>query len=133
MKKIIRFYVIDTFSLFLVNQIAGGLEFEQGYITLFLAGGALTLTSLLAKPVINLLLLPLNLVTFGVFRWVSSAIALYLVTLLVDGFKVVSFNFPGLATQWLDLPALNFNGFIAYIGFAFILSLASSILHWIFK
>lgn len=133
MKKIIRFYVIDTFSLFFVNQIAGGLEFDQGYITLFLAGGALTLTSLLAKPVINILLLPLNLVTFGVFRWVSSAIALYIVTLLVDGFKVVSFNFPGLSTQWIDLPALNINGILAYIGFAFVLSLVSSILHWIFK
>ena len=133
MKKFIRFYVIDTFSLFLVNQIAGGLEFDQGYITLFIAGGALTLTSLLAKPVINILLLPLNLVTFGVFRWVSSAIALYLVTLIVDGFRIVSFNFPGLSTKWFDLPALNVNGVIAFIGFAFILSLVSSILHWIFK
>ena len=88
-------------------------------------------SSLLAKPIINLLLLPINLITFNLFKWVSSAVALYLVTLVVDGFKITGFKFAGLTSQWLDLPSVNLNGFLAYVAFSFVFSIFASFIYWL--
>lgn len=133
MKRFLRHYVIDTFSLWTVSQIATGIVFEKGFETLFIAGLGFMGASLLAKPVINILLLPLNLVTFGFFRWVSAAIVLYLVTLIVPGFKLLRFHFEGLSSKWLDIPALNFNGILAYVAFAFLISFITSFIFWLVK
>ncbi|HJX59622.1 hypothetical protein A2V61_03090 [Candidatus Woesebacteria bacterium RBG_19FT_COMBO_47_8] len=133
MRKIIRHYVLDTFALYLASQLTSGMIFENGYQTLLLAGVALTITTMLAKPIINILLLPINLITFGLFKWVSSAIALYLVTLVVPGFKIIQFLFAGLTTKYFDFPAISLEGILAYIGFSFLLSLITSLLFWIFR
>ena len=133
MKRILKHYVIDTFTLYAVSSIATGMLFENGIETLLIAGLGFLGASLLAKPVINLLLLPLNMVTFGIFRWVSSAVVLYLVTLIVPGFKIVSFNFQGLISKWLDIPAVHLEGVPAYIAYALLLSIIGSVLYWIFK
>ena len=133
MKTILRHYVIDTVSLYLISQIAGGLVFENGYRGILLTGVGLSLVSLLAKPVINLLLLPINLVTFGFFRWVSAALALYLVTVLMPGFKITAFNFIGLQTQWFTIPAINLGGILSYVAFSFLLSIVTSFIFWLIK
>lgn len=133
MKKILRHYTIDTFSLWVLTNIAGGIVLEKGIQTLLVSGIALTGVFFLAKPVINLLLLPINLITFGLFRWVSSAVVLYLVTLIIKDFKIVAFNFAGFTSRWVDIPALNFTGVLAYIAFSFILSLIISFIYWLMK
>lgn len=133
MKRILRAYAIATFSLWAVSQIAEGIQFTGGLETLFLAGAGLMVALLVARPVINLLLLPINLVTFGLFRWVSSAIALYLVTLVVPGFNIASFHFAGLTSRWLDIPQLNLKGVLAYVAFSFLLSLITSLIYWLRK
>jgi len=131
MKKLLRHYIVDTTALFVVSRLADGLIFEKGIQTFLLTGLALTGMTIFAKPVINILLLPLNLITFNLFRWISSAIALYIVQLLIDGFSVVGFFFQGFSTQWIDIPALNFHGVLAYIAYAFVLSVITTIVYWI--
>jgi len=133
MKRILRHYAIDTFSLWTVSQIASGIYFDQGIKTLLMAGVGVTVVSIIAKPVINLLLLPLNLVTYGLFRWVSSAIVIYLVSLVVKGFKVISFSYAGFTSTWFDIPSINFEGFFAYVAFSFLLSVITSAIYWLGK
>ncbi len=133
MKKLLRHYIIDTVSLYLVSLTASGLIFGQGHDTLLIAGLGLMAVSIFAKPVINILLLPLNMVTFGLFRWVSSAIAIYLVELLISDFSIGVFNYSGYTSKWFDIPALSFEGFWAYIALSFLLSFYSSTMHWITK
>jgi len=110
-----------------------GLTFEKGIITLLMAAGGLSVASLLVKPIVNVLLLPLNLVTFGLFRWLSSAIALYLVTLVVEGFKVENFFFQGFSTTWFDIPTISLSGILSLIAFSLLISVISSVIHKIYK
>ncbi|MGB6839227.1 MAG: phage holin family protein [Microgenomates group bacterium] len=131
MKRILRHYAVDTFVLYVVSRFASGLQFEKGIETLFLAGAGLTVASLLAKPVINLLLLPINLITFNLFKWVSSAVALYIVTLVIPGFRIVGFMFQGFSSSWFDLPSISFGGFLAYVAFSFVFSLIASFIYWL--
>lgn len=133
MKRILRHYIIDTVVLFLVSQITQGLIFDKGMETLLLAGVGLMLVSLLARPVINILLLPINLVTFGIFRWVSSVLVLYLVTLVVPGFKILGFSSQAFTVYGLTLPAFNFSGIMAYLAFSFLISFVTSLIYWLIK
>lgn len=133
MKTVIRHFVIDTYCLFLVSKAADGIHLGNGIYTLIAAGIAITVVSLIARPVINVLLLPINLVTFGLFRWVASSIVLYLTSLLVPSFKIMYFHFAGLSSKWIDIPKLDFSGILAYIGFSFLLSLISSFIYWLIK
>lgn len=133
MKTVLRSYFTNTLALYLTSQIASGMIFGNGLVTLFKTGFFLALTTLIVKPIINLLLLPLNLITFGIFRWISSTISLYLITLVISEFSINSFSFQGLSSYWLDIPKFNINGIIAFVGFSFLISAISSLIHWIFK
>lgn len=133
MKRILRHFVIDSVSIFLVSSIASGMVFQKGIETLLLTGLGLTIASLIAKPVINILLLPVNLITFGLFRWVAAVAVLYIVTLVVPGFSITGFNYPGYSNVWFDIPAVVFAGFLAYLAFSFLHSLISSFIYWLIK
>ncbi len=133
MKKIFRHFTVDTLTLYAVSLFTLGLVFEKGLITVLLAGAGLTIASLLARPVINLLLLPINLITFNLFKWVSSAVALYLVTLVVPGFKITRFHFVGMSSNLFIIPSFSLEGVLSYVGFAFIISLVTSFIYWIIK
>lgn len=134
MKRILRSFVIEIVALYLVSRIASGLEFKNGLESLALAGVALSLATFLVKPIINILLLPLNLVTFGIFKWISQAVTLFLVDLVLADFAVVSFGFAGYSSRWFYLPALNLGSIpLAYIAFSLLLSILSGIIYWLVK
>lgn len=132
-KKIIRYFLIESFSLYIVSSHVEGIVFEEGVKTLFLAGLALTVATFLVKPVINLLLLPLNLVTFNLFRWISSAITLYIVTLIVPGFTIDKFFFPGYSSSFIDIPPIEVFGVLSFIFYSFLLSAIGSFFYWLVK
>ncbi|KKR99160.1 MAG: putative membrane protein [Microgenomates group bacterium GW2011_GWC1_41_20] len=132
-RRAIKYFLISSVTLYLISLVISGLVFENGINTIVLTGIALTVASLIIKPVINILLLPLNLITFGLFRWVGYAVALYIVTLVVPGFKIVNFAFNGMTSYWISIPAITFSGIIAIVAFSFIISIISSILDWLLK
>lgn len=132
-KKIARIFTVEAISLYVTTQLVEGVHFRGGVETFFWAVSALSITTYLIRPIINLLLLPLNLVTFGFFRWISSVLALYLVTLTVKGFYIDRFFFPGYVSYLLNIPQVDLNGFLALVAYSLSLLIISSILNWVFK
>ncbi len=133
MRTVIKHFLIDTISLYIISQSVAGIVFAEGMYTLLLAGFVLMLATLIVKPIINVLLLPINLITFGLFKWVTYAITLYLVTLVVPGFHLGEFIFKGFSSYWFSVPGISLSGVLAFIAFSFVISTISSILYWIFK
>lgn len=131
MKSLIKHFVIDTVSLYLASVLVTGIVFENGLATLLLAGLALTITGAVIKPVINIMLLPINLITFGLFRWVAFTITLYLVTVIIPGFKLLSFMFLGYHSLWISIPSFSFFGLASLVAFSFLISFISSLAYWI--
>lgn len=132
-RKAIKYFLVNSTSLYLINLAISGLSFSNGTSTLLLTALALMGASLVIKPIINILLLPINLITFGLFRWVTYAVMLYLVTLIVPGFEVTKFYFSGLSTYWITIPQISLNGILAFIAFSLIITITSSILDWLLK
>ncbi|MGD9129742.1 MAG: phage holin family protein [Candidatus Woesebacteria bacterium] len=80
------------------------------WTTLILAGVVLTLLQKIAKPVLKILFLPINIVTLGLFSIVINVALLWLATFLVPGFQIQAMSILGIK--------LGFIGTLVVISFA---------------
>ncbi|MFA7676307.1 MAG: phage holin family protein [Candidatus Shapirobacteria bacterium] len=88
MKKILKYILLFTFSLLTANQIWQNLSFEQMPLTIIKVAVILTIFELLLKPIIKILLIPINILTLGLFRMVIDALGLYLAVFFLSDFQV---------------------------------------------
>lgn len=131
MKTILRNTLIYALALVLLEQIDGGLQI-QGGITSYLFGGlALSLLFMLLKPVLNILSLPLNIITLGFFSFLSNTIILYIATVFVPQIKISSFTFNGASFAGFIVPQMYFNSFFAFVITALILSFVVGAIEWL--
>lgn len=134
MKWLLRIYAIELLGLYFVDIVASGLVYQDKLVGILITAGALAVGATLVKPIINILILPLSLATLGLMKFFSNAIILYLVDLALDQFKVTGFNFAGLTSPYLDLPAFSYgSGLFAYIAFAALISTITGLAHWLTK
>lgn len=131
MKRLLRSFLIHTAAIWLVSQQLGGLSYNDDLLILAVGGASLTLVDAFIKPLLNILLLPFNLITLGTFRWIVNVFTLYLATLLVRGFSVVSFTYLGANLGGFVVPQMEFGLILAYVAVAFFISVVSSILFWL--
>lgn len=131
MKGLFRSWLIHLGAIFFVASSVGGIDFGQDHKTLAMAALSLTLVDALIKPLINLLLLPFNLITLGTFRWISNVITLYLTTLVVPGFTISAFKYPGLVTPYFIIPEITLSLLGAYVLLAILISFIVSFFFWL--
>ncbi len=131
MKGILRSFLVHLIILWAIATYIGGILYGGQFQTLAMGALALTAVDTLIKPLVNLLLLPFNLVTLGTFRWISSVFTLYISTLLVPGFSVVAFKYPGLVSNWFIIPPIDLSLFGAYVAISILISICVSLVFWI--
>jgi putative membrane protein len=132
-KKYFRLFLINFLALWLIGQFFSGVSFTNGYQTIALASLVLTLAGFIIKPLVGLLLLPVNLLTLGAFRWLINVITLWIVTLIVPQFKITSFLFNGWVYQGFVIPAMFLNLFWVYVLVALTISLVTTLFLWLIK
>lgn len=134
LRLLLRSLAINVASVYIAVSILSGIvTYVGGIQTLVMAGLAIALGNLFVRPIINLLLLPIHLVTLGGFRWVSNVVILYLVTRFVSGLSINPFTFSGLTLPFLIIPAINFSAFGSFLFVTFIFTLIFHFLYWLFQ
>ncbi len=133
MKSFLRNTLFNAFTIFILSQMLPGVKVSGGFFTLILGGIALTLLLLILRPVLNILTLPLNLVTMGFFSFLSNVIIFYLLTVFVTGISITAFTFPGLSYAGFIIPQIYFNTLFAFIAVSFFQSAIFSFLVWLTK
>lgn len=133
MKTILRAVFLNLVTLYLVAMFFSGLTISAQAATYLSAGFVWTLLNKIVKPVIKLLLLPINLITLGLFSWVVNVITLFMLGAFISGVSVHAFTFPGFNYQGFTIPSLHFNLLFAYIATSFILSLVHSAIVWLLR
>jgi len=89
--RVILRWVGLSCAVWVTSQILPGVVVSP-FSVAFIVGACLTLFNMVIKPILSILTLPLNLLTFGLFSLViNSAIFWYLGT-LVTGFTVDKFS-----------------------------------------
>lgn len=131
MKSLLRSFFINTAAIFFAAQVVAGLSYSGRGETLLGAGLGLTLVNLLVKPIIKILTLPINLLTLGIFSWAIDILMLFIVTLIVPGFSIQAFFFPGFSGYGLVLPPFYVSTFLSFIFSSIVISFISSFLFWL--
>lgn len=133
MKAILRNTAIDSFSLYLLTLIISSISIAGGFFTFLFAGLIFFLMSTLLKPILKIITLPLNIITFGLFSFLINAIILYLLTVFVTQISISDFIFNGIGFAGFIIPKIYFNLFFTYIVSSFLLSAIISSIQWLIK
>lgn len=89
MKIILRWLIISA-SVWLTAQFFDGIIVSSVGVV-FVVGACLTLFNFFIKPIINILTLPLNIITLGLFSLIINGLVFWFIGGFVDGFTIVSF------------------------------------------
>lgn len=133
MKSFFRNCLFNGFSIFFLSLILSGVKVNGGITTYILGGVALTLLLAILKPVLNLLALPLNIVTLGMFSFLTNVIIFYFLTVFVTGISIGAFTFSGFSYSGFVIPSIYFNTLFAFIITAFFQALCVSFLNWLIE
>ena len=132
-KKHFRSFVFNTTALWFAAYLIKGVTISGGFKSFLITGLVLTLVNLFVRPLIKLLLLPVNLLTLGAFRWLVNVGALYLVASLVEQFQVSSFHFDGYNYQGFIIPQMDVSLFWSFVLTSFVISFITSLIYWLIK
>lgn len=129
MKKILKLTLLISFALVTQNQIWNNLTFQTPVITVIKVALVLSLFELILKPVIKVLLFPINVLTLGLFRIVINTVGFYLAAFVLADFIVGPIHTLPTSFQGIQIPPINLTGFWAHL----LNSTSNSFLLYIFK
>lgn len=84
-------YLGTVAAVILTVYLVPGISAPGGWLSVFLVALVWSAISLVIKPVLHLLTLPITLITFGLFALVLNALLFWLMAVLVPGFMVDGF------------------------------------------
>ena len=90
MKNLITVTLINAFALFIVSNMLNGIIIAS-WQTLFVSAIVLSLINIYLKPIIKIIMLPVNFLTLGLFTLFINAFLLTIVESLVKGFYIKNF------------------------------------------
>jgi len=131
MKSLLRSYLISLISLYLASLLIKGFTYQGGLPTLFLGAGAFTVINWFVRPIVKILMLPINILSLGLLSWLTNVVLLYILTLLVPQITIKSWNFSGLNIEGFTIPGMQFSVILTYIAVSFAISFIASFLHWL--
>lgn len=132
MKKLLRNTTVNSLALYILPSLVTSFELRGGFLMYIMAGLVFSLLSFIVKPILKILTIPLNFITFGLFSFVSGAILLYLLTIFVPQITITEFNFTGFEFLGFVVPRIHFNLLFTYIVCSFFISLMTSGIEWVF-
>lgn len=133
MKTILRAFLINLGALWVVSLVLPSLTINGGARGLIIGSLAFMAANIILVPLLRILLLPLNLLTLGIFAWLSNVLALYLLVNIVPTFKLLPYSFPGTTLNGFIIPAVFLSVFQVAIIASFLISLITHLLHWLSK
>jgi putative membrane protein len=90
MKMVLRFLGTVAAILLTVNLVPG-IVVSGGWLTIVLAALVWSVITMVIRPVLSILTLPVTIITFGLFSFILNAFLFWAMTLVVPGFAVTGF------------------------------------------
>lgn len=133
MRKLIKKYIINTVSIYLLSQLIAGISLKNSIEILIYSSFILTLLLLLVKPVVNLIMLPINLITFNLSVWVINIILTYLWIILVPDVTAAAWDFQGINLGFITIAPMNMPRWLVIITAGVVLSIFIRLFDWLMK
>ena len=127
MKRLFRLAVVNGLTLALLAYLFPQVRFASTWV-LCVSALVLALLTLLARPILKVLFLPVNLVTFGLFSWFINVIVLWLATILVPGFHIGQVMTPTIIIGPFIIPSTTLSALWSFIFISFLLSVGTGVI-----
>lgn len=131
MKTLLRYFLINLVSLYAVARLLPGLTYSGGFKSLAVGAFVFMSINLILVPLLKILLLPLNLLTVGIFAWITNVLALYALTTIVSDFQLNSYAFPGFSGNGLIIPSYTLSPFLVAVAASFLIGTVTHFLQWL--
>lgn len=89
MGLLVRWLVL-TAAIVIASYLISGIE-VSGFFSAFFAAAILGILNIFFRPILFILTLPINLLTFGLFTFVINALLLKMASGVISGFQVHGF------------------------------------------
>lgn len=103
--KLIYKLILNIFALAVVSYLVPGFVFETLWDTIVTAV-VIGVVNTFIKPILQIIFLPLSIVTFGVTAFLINVVLLWGVSFMVPGFHIDSFTTAVIASIFLALVSL---------------------------
>ncbi len=132
MKGFFQEVAINSVALYTTLNIFSGLAVTGGFWGIFTAAILITIGFRILKPVINIITLPLNVITFGLFQALVVAFIVFLITLIYPQMQITEFQFEGAQFFGIIIQPFFVSLFLSYIIISVTIYLINRSLFWLF-
>lgn len=133
MRHYLKTVILTVVTFYIIYTFIPVFTLPKGPENIFLVIGGFWVLSQIIKPIFSLVLLPINLLTFGLVSVIINITYLFALENFLPGFAINAYDFPGLDYEGIVLPAMSFSEVTTVILIGFALSLIQKILHIIFE
>jgi len=133
MKFILKKYLLSTAAVFILLQIVPAVSIAGSWQNLFFASFVLSIVTFILRPIVNLLLLPINLVTLNLSSWFVYLATFYVWTAMLPQIRISNWYISGLQVGTITVSAFNLVKWQVTVVSAFVFIIVYKILNWIFK
>lgn len=132
MRGLLKDIAIIIISVYLVSLVLRGLIIENTTSMVMLAI-VLYFGNKVVHPIVQVILLPLNLLSLGIFSAASTLFSLYLSTIFVKGVIVIPFTFQGVSLFGLHIASISFNTILSFMVISVTIYFVEKMLFWLFS
>ncbi len=133
MRHLVRNTLVNSLSLFIVSTVFSGLVVQGGIPTYILAGALLTLFSILFDPIVKLVTLPFNIITFGLLSFITTFVSLFTLTFFFHNIRVTNFIFHGFSFAGIEIREIFLSGFLSFIAISATIYFLNKVIDWLFR
>ena len=131
MRALLQQYLFFVTSIFLVARFLPGLSYGNSLEILLESSLILFIVHFSVRPIVNLIALPINVLTLGVFSFLVNGLMIYLVALVIPSFRVTSFYFPAVSLSVIRVNSFEVGTILSYVVIAFFISVVRDFLLWL--
>jgi len=124
MRSLLVKIIATMVSFYATQALIAGFRIDLNWKSYLISAIIFLLFNMLVSPIIKLLLLPINLLTLGLFRWLTQVLIIYLFDVLYTGITISSYYFSGYSNGLFALPAGNLAVFWVYCLSALVMSVS---------
>ncbi len=84
-------YLGTVAAVYLTVSLVPGITVAGGWTSILLIALVWSVITVVIRPVLKILTLPITIITFGLFSFILNALLFWAVTLIVPGFMVAGF------------------------------------------
>lgn len=133
MRYLLKKYFIITVSVYLLTQLIPTFNISGGWQELCYSCLILSLLFYIAAPIVNLIMLPFNLLTLNLTSWLLNVFLLYIWVLLVSEVHITSWQFSGVSFGPIILSPANLARWQVIIIAGILLTLIIQFISWLVK